>query len=52
MHLLNDVPYAIFASIRDYCTPLSLDGFPNSTTLSVSFDDNYCETRLPTVMLE
>ena len=39
MYVLNDVPFPIFVLIRDYCTPLSLDGFPNATTLlSLSFN--------------
>ena len=34
----NGVPFSIFLLIRDYCTPLSLDGFSNATTLlSLSF---------------
>ena len=38
MYLLNGVPFSIFVLIRDYCTPLSLDGFSNATTLlSLSF---------------
>ena len=35
MYLLNDVPFSIFVLIRDYCTPLGLDGFPNATTLLI-----------------
>ena len=39
MNLLNGVPLSIFVLIRDYCTPLSMDGFPNATCLlSLSFD--------------
>ena len=41
MYLLNGVPFSIFVLIRDYCTPISLDGFPNATTLlflSFEFD--------------
>ena len=38
MYLLSGVPLSIFVLIRDYCTPFSLDGFPNATTLlSLSF---------------
>ena len=38
-YFLNGVPLSIFVLIRDYCTPLSLDGFPNATTLlSLSFE--------------
>ena len=38
MYLLDGVPLSIFVLIRDYCTSLSLDGFPNATTLlSLSF---------------
>ena len=33
MYLLNGVPFSIFVLIRDYCIPLSLDGFPSATTL-------------------
>ena len=33
MYLLNDVSLLIFVLIRNYCTQLSLDGFPNATTL-------------------
>ena len=33
MYLLNGVPLSIFVLIRDYCTPFSLDGFPNATIL-------------------
>ena len=33
MYLLNGAPFSIFVLIRDYCSPLSLDGFPNATTL-------------------
>ena len=39
MYLLNGVTFSIFILIRDYCTPLSLDGFPNAITLlSLSFE--------------
>ena len=39
MYLLNGVPFSIFVLKRDYCTPLSLNGFPNATTLlSLSFE--------------
>ena len=39
MDLLNGVPFSIFVLIRDYCTQLILDGFPNATTLlSLSFE--------------
>ena len=39
MHLLNGVPFSIFILVRDYYTSLSLDGFPNDTTLlSLSFE--------------
>ena len=39
MYLLNGVPFLIFILIRDYCTSLSLDKFPNATTLlSLSFE--------------
>ena len=39
MCLLNGVPFSIFVLMRDYFTPLSLDGFPNATTLlSLSFE--------------
>ena len=31
--LLNGVPFLIFVLICYVCTPLSLDGFPNATTL-------------------
>ena len=31
MYLLNGVSFSIFVLIRDYCTPLGLDGFPNAT---------------------
>ena len=38
MYLLNSVPLLIFVLIRDYCTPLRLDGFHNATiSLSLSF---------------
>ena len=37
-YLLNCVPFLIFVLIHDYCTPLSLDRFPNTTILqSLSF---------------
>ena len=39
MYLINGVPFSIFVLIRDYCTPLGLDGFPNATSLlSLSFE--------------
>ena len=42
MLLLNGVPFSIFVLMRDYCTALSLDGFPNATTLlSLSFESDY-----------
>ena len=38
-YLLIGVPFLIFVLLRDYCTPLSLNGFPNaSTLLSLSFE--------------
>ena len=38
MYLLN-VPLFNFVLVHNYCTPLSLDGFPNATTLlSLSFE--------------
>ena len=38
-HLLNGVPFSIFALTLGYYTPLNLDGFPNATTLlSLSFE--------------
>ena len=38
-YLLNDVSFSICVLIRDYCTPLSLDGFPSAATLlSLSFE--------------
>ena len=38
MYLLNGVPFSMFVLMRDYCTSLSLYGFPNATTLlSLSF---------------
>ena len=41
MYLSNGVPFSIFVLTRDYCTPLSLDGFPNAPTLlSLSFELN------------
>ena len=33
MYFLDGVPFSIFSLIRDYCTPLSVDGFHNATTL-------------------
>ena len=33
VYLLNGVPFSIFVLIREFCTPLSLVGFPNATTL-------------------
>ena len=33
MYLLNGVPFSIFVLKRGYCTPLSLNGFSNATTL-------------------
>ena len=39
MYLLNGVLFSVFVLVRDYCTPLSLDGFPDATTLlSLSFE--------------
>ena len=40
MYLLDGVHLSIFILIRDYYTPLSLDRFPNASTLllSLSFD--------------
>ena len=39
MYLVNGVPFSIFVLIRDFCTLLSLDEFPNATTLlSLSFE--------------
>ena len=41
VYFLNGVPFSIFVLICDYCTPLSLDGFPNATTLlSLSLEHN------------
>ena len=43
MHLLNGVSFSTFLLIRDYCTPLSLDGFPYATILlSLSFEKEVC----------
>ena len=41
MYFLDGVPFSIFGLIRDYCTPLSVDGFPYATTL-LSFSFEYC----------
>ena len=41
IYLLNGIPSSIFVLISDYCTRLSLDGFPNATTLlSLSFEED------------
>ena len=46
MFLLIGVFLSIFVLIRNYCTPLSLDGFPNATTsLSLSFGIVFCGDR-------
>ena len=43
--------FSIFVLIHDYSTPLSLDGFPNATTLlslsSYIFVSNIAETNVP-----
>ena len=52
MCLLNDVHLSNFVVIRDYCTQLSLDGFPNATTLlSLSFEQNNLSIKIggPTI---
>ena len=39
MYFLIGAPFSNFVLLRDYCIPLSLNGFPNATTLlSLSFE--------------
>ena len=50
LHLLNGVPFSNFVFIGDYCTPLSLDGFPNATSLlSLSFCTAKLKMKLDTI---